>query len=119
MLRLLDDYAHLFQSWRIQRYEQEGEAYMLHISAVLTDNSRLEVRDYLFTGGKRKYAYQWLEPDGTLRQRWDNAPHWLNIATFPHHTHLPGENIPQASIITNLEDLLDGIEKWLAEQNME
>ena len=119
MLRLFDDYAHLFQSWRVLRYEQEGEAYMLYVSAVLTDGSRLEMRDYLFVDGKRKYAYHWLETDGSLRQRWDNAPHWLDIATFPHHKHLPNEENPQASTVTNLEDLLDSIENWLAGQNSE
>jgi hypothetical protein len=62
-------------------YEQEGEAYLLQLSALLQDDSRLEMRDYLFADGGRKYAYQWMEADGTLRRRWDNAPHWLSVAT--------------------------------------
>jgi hypothetical protein len=42
MLQLFDAHAALFSSWRVLRYEQEGEAYMLQLTAVLRDNSRLE-----------------------------------------------------------------------------
>ena len=51
MLRLFDIYASLFKSWRVVCYEQEGDAYMLQVSAVLIDDSRLELRDYLFADG--------------------------------------------------------------------
>jgi len=30
MLELFDTYAALFKSWRVIRYEQEGEAYLLY-----------------------------------------------------------------------------------------
>lgn len=106
MLELFDAYPTLFQSWRVINYEEEGETYVLQVVAVLCDNSRLEIRDYLFADGDRKYAYQWMNPDGSLRQRWDNAPHWPNLATAPHHAHLPDRQMPEPSNITNLEDLL-------------
>jgi len=64
MLELFDTFASLFKSWRVVRYEQEGEMYMLHISARLQDGSKLELRDYLFADGSRKYAYQWMEVCG-------------------------------------------------------
>jgi len=112
MLQLFDTYAALFKSWHVVRYEQEGEAYLLQLSALLQDDSRLELRDYLFADGSRKYAYQWLETDGTLRRRWDNAPHWPSVATTPHHVHLPSQEMPEPSTVTNLEDLLHFIENW-------
>jgi hypothetical protein len=112
MLQLFDTYAALFKSWHVVRYEQEGEAYLLQLSALLQDDSRLELRDYLFADGSRKYAYQWLETDGTLRRRWDNAPHWPSVATTPHHVHLPGQEMPEPSTVTNLEDLLHFIQSW-------
>jgi len=40
MLRLFDTYAALFKSWHVVRYEQEGEAYLLQLSALLQDDSR-------------------------------------------------------------------------------
>lgn len=51
--------------------------------------------------------------DGILRQRWDNAPHWPEVATAPHHTHFPDQVSPQTSNITNLEDLLQFLEETL------
>jgi hypothetical protein len=115
MLQLFDAYTSLFKSWRVVCYEQEGDAYMLRVAAVLQDDSRLEVCDYFFADGSRSYTYQWMEPDGALRRRWDNAPHWPNIATAPHHVHLPGQALPESSLITNMEDLLRFIKEWFNE----
>jgi hypothetical protein len=112
MLQLFDRYALLFKSWHVDRYEQEGDAYMLHMSAILVDDSRLELCDYLFADGSRKYAYQWMESDGALRRRWDNAPHWIDVPTVPHHVHLPDRPMPESSTVTNLEDLLHFIQSW-------
>lgn len=112
MLELFDTYTSLFKSWRMIRYEQDGEAYMLQLSAILQDDSRLELRDYVFVDGSRKYAYQWMEADGALRRRWDNAPHWPDVVTAPHHVHLLGQGTPGPSTITNLEDLLCFIQSW-------
>ncbi|MFO7540408.1 MAG: DUF6516 family protein [Chloroflexota bacterium] len=112
MLHLFDQYTALFQSWQVTRYEQEGEAYLLHVTALMQDDSRLAIRDYLFTDQSRKYAYQWMEPDGTLRRRWDNAPHWPDVPTSPNHVHLPGKDEPEASTITNLEELFLFLRDW-------
>lgn len=116
MLQLFDDYVSLFKSWHVVRYEQEDETYMLHITAILKDDSYLELRDYLFVDGSRKYAYQWMESDNRLRRRWDNAPHWPEVATAPYHVHLPNQAIPEPSTITNLEELFAFIQNWLKEQ---
>ena len=113
MLRLLETYASSFKSWRVILYEQEGEAYMLKISAILRDDSRLELSDYLFADGSRKYSYQWMNADGTLRRRWDNAPHWPYVNTAPDHVHLADQDEPESSTITNLEDLLAFIQSCL------
>ena len=112
MLHLFDENRDLFATWAVIRYEREGEAYLLQLTAVLSDGSRLQIRDYIFADGSRKYAYQWMEPDGTLRRRWDNAPHWPTVSTKPHHMHLPNEAAPAASTITNLEDLIAYLRTW-------
>ena len=115
MLHLFDRYASLFKSWSVVRYEQEGAAYLLHLSAVLIDDSRLELRDYLFVDGSRTYAYQWMESDNSLRRRWDNTPHWPSISTAPHHCHIPNQSMPEPSTITNLEDLMVFLQNWLTD----
>jgi hypothetical protein len=116
MLRLFDTHASTFKEWQVTRYEQEGDTYMLHIVAVLKDDSRLEIRDDAFNDGQRKYAYHWMEADGSLRRRWDNAPHWPNVATAPHHMHRPEQHNPASSTITNLEDLLTFIQDSLTKE---
>jgi hypothetical protein len=116
MLQIFEQNQDLFTSWFVIRYEREGDTYLLQLGAVLHDGSRLELRDYLFVDGSRKYAYQWMEGDGELRQRWDNAPHWSEIATKPHHTHLPNQELPQPSTVTNVEDLLRYLRRWFEEE---
>lgn len=34
-----------------------------------------------------KYRHHWQDRMGRLIKRWDNAPHYHEIATFPHHLH--------------------------------
>ena len=116
MLHLFDQHAALFQSWAVTRYEREGDAYLLQIRAVLQDGSLLEIRDYLFADHSRKYAYQWMEENGALRRRWDDAPHWPDVDTHPHHVHLPDEEQPATSMVTNLEDLLRFLQDWFASE---
>jgi hypothetical protein len=44
--------------------------------------------------------------DSTLIVRWDNAPHYPKIKTFPFHKHeLKVENVSE-SFETNIEDIL-------------
>jgi hypothetical protein len=117
MLHLFEQNQDLFTTWFVVRYEREGDAYLLQIGAILRDGSRLELRDYLFVDDSRKYAYHWMEADGKLRQRWDNAPHWPDITTKPHHTHLPGQEKPEPSTITNIQDLLSFLRQWFDEQS--
>lgn len=119
MLRLLDTYASILKSWRLVRYEQEGDTYLLHLSVILQDDSRLEIRDYLFADGHRKYAYQWMNAAGDLRRRWDNAPHWPTVVTAPHHVHLSGQEMPESSTLTNLDDVLCFIQEWLKKSSVE
>ena len=51
MLYLFEQNQDLFTSWFVIRYEREGDSYLLQIGAVLRDDSRLELRDYLFVDG--------------------------------------------------------------------
>ncbi len=35
----------------------------------------------------RVYSYHWADADGNLIRRWDNTPHFPDLAGFPHHIH--------------------------------
>ena len=51
----------------------------------------VEVKD-IDRASKIKYRYQYMDEQDACIFRYDNAPHHLNIATFPHHNHL-GEQV--------------------------
>ncbi len=61
------------------------------------------------------YAYQLFTDQPLLR--WDNAPHYPNITTAPHHYHDEDNKVSESQLIGNvLQDLnlvLSQIKKWL------
>lgn len=59
---------------------------MLHIAEYVVINSGIQ---------RLKYRYHLQSLDGSFVRRWDNAPHYPDLATFPDHCHLAsGEVIP-------------------------
>jgi hypothetical protein len=53
-----------------------------------------------------KYRHHWQDRNGVLRKRWDNAPHYPAIETFPHHLHNGAEDhVVSHQAITGLEAL--------------
>ena len=64
---------------------------------VLEAQGRLEVT---------KYRHHWQDRQSRLLKRWDNAPHYPAIDTFPHHLHDGTEDyvVPHLAI-TGLEVL--------------
>jgi len=41
----------------------------------------------------RRYSYH-LQKDDRMIRRWDNAPHWRGVRTFPFHLHVPDKDTP-------------------------
>ena len=74
-------------SYTIQDFRRSDTAFYLNIKVMLVDDSELFVREYVDTS-HRKYSFHWQTQSGKLIVRWDNAPHFPQIATFPHHKHL-------------------------------
>ena len=80
----------------------------LKIRAVLIDDSILHIREFV-SSDDISYSYNWIDKNGSLICRWDNAPHYKNIKTFPHHKHT--KKGIEESFETTLEDVLSVIEK--------
>jgi len=59
-----------------------------------------------FGKGFRSYSYH-LQKDNTLVRRWDNAPHWPEIRTFPNHVHFAGEKDVRECPEIFIKDALD------------
>jgi hypothetical protein len=63
----------------------------------------LEAREMLEV---TKYRHHWQDRHGRLLKRWDNAPHYPAIDTFPHHLHDGAEDyVVHHPAITGLEVL--------------
>lgn len=56
---------------------------------------------------QQRYRYQWMDSTKTqLRKRWDNAPHFKEVDTFPHHVHVQQEDNVLPSAMLGILDLL-------------
>jgi len=107
MLDLIAKYERFIKSFHVFLYEQEGEMLRFKAQLTFTNNSDLFIKEYVFENKERKYAYHWADSSGKLICRWDNAKHWPDISTFPHHRHT--ENEVLESIATSVDDVLNSI----------
>ena len=87
MLDLIARYERFIKSFRMSLYEQEGEMLRFKARLSFTNDSTLFIKEYVFENKERKYAYHWADASGNLISRWDNANHWPDISTSPHHKH--------------------------------
>ena len=104
MLDLIDRYKQFIKFFHVLLFEQEGEGFRFKAQVIFTDSSKLFIKEYLFENRERKYSYHWSDSSGDLICRWDNANHWVDIATHPHHKHI-GNDVFE-SIETSIEDVL-------------
>jgi hypothetical protein len=61
-----------------------------------------------------KYRHHWQGHNGLLIKRWDNAPHYPGVRTFPHHLHDGAEDYvvshPAITGLAALQQILEAIE---------
>jgi len=69
--------------------------FLFKIRCALTSGHTLQIRLRAVAGSIR-YSYQEFA-DKPLR-RWDNAPHFSHLSTFPHHYHGRQGNIVESSL---------------------
>jgi len=93
LLKALREFSDIIEEVHVDRFVHVANTYELKAWMKIKDSSILNIKDYLFTDGTRKYAYHWQLLDGTLIRRWDNAPHWPDLAGAPHHCHKGNEDI--------------------------
>jgi len=76
------------KSQDIIKIKQGQTVYYLKCNVLLIDNSELFIEEKLMDG-ILEYSYHWQDERKKLIKRWDNAPHYKEISTFPHHIHEP------------------------------
>ena len=81
----------------------EEHVRLLKIKAILNDGSLLYITE-LHTPDYQKYSYHWQKANGELFIRWDNKPHWKQLATFPDHKHEGGEVHPSHRV--SIDDVI-------------
>jgi len=83
-------------SLQVREREERLQEGFIRIRAVLTNGDLLEAFEFVVTTPDRietvTYRMHWQQRDGQLRRRWDNAPHYGDVPTFPHHVHLGPDN---------------------------
>lgn len=97
--RLLTD--PIVADFRILRERASLSDGYLRVRLTLADNTWLEFSEYVqrFLDEKtslersRKvnvitYSYHWANADNELVKRWDDTPHFPDLAGFPHHIHI-------------------------------
>jgi len=87
--------------------------FYVKIMAQFNDDSILYIREYV-DERERSYSYHWQTKGGKLIIRWDNAPHYKDILTYPHHKHTEGLILPNYAI--TCEEILKEIEQELKTQ---
>jgi hypothetical protein len=90
---------------------QEEETQAIRIKATIINNTILYINEVIHREENR-YSYHWQTPKGKMLMRWDNAPHWKNISTFPHHKHIGNKLLPSPRPI--LKEILTEIEKIIS-----
>ena len=117
MLNLLKSFSHIISSYHIYTYKREKNLFAFRARLVFEDDSVLEIKEYRFANQERKYAYHWMDKSNNLLIRWDNAQHWKDIATFPHHKHVSSKSNVQLSFEINLDQVLLPIERAITKNS--
>ncbi|MEM8528119.1 MAG: DUF6516 family protein [Bacteroidota bacterium] len=98
------------ESWKVLNHRTWQAGFYYKIRIHLTDDSLLQASEYKDIE-ERNYSFHWQDNEGNLIIRWDNAPHFKELSTFPHHKHLPDRVEEHAEMF--LEEVLSEIEKIL------
>lgn len=92
--------------------DDRDEIWFLRGDVYFIDNSRLHFRELHVRKGepyKKAYSYHYQNADENLIFRYDNAPHYPDLVTAPHHKHR-GENDVISASPPDLEEVLKEIE---------
>ncbi len=116
MLKILEllKKSKIIKKFEVVDFKHGKDFYYIKIKAMVIDGSILAIREYV-SEQDFLYSYHWQDSEGNLIMRWDNAPHFKNIKTYPHHRHLTNGTVLE-SYEVNLKDVLKFIESKLAKK---
>ncbi len=62
----------------------------------------------------RRYSYH-LQDKDVIIKRWDNAPHWKDVGTYPFHVHIKDQEVPLESKEMFVSDVIEELKKLVLE----
>ena len=112
--KVLETYAHIISNYRTAEKAYSDKKGFIEGEITFFDNSILdfaEVKD-ADQFAKLKYRYHYMDVNKRMIFRYDNAKHYPNLATFPHHKHTATE--VEESSEPEVGDVLSEIEMFIA-----
>ena len=75
----------------------------------LVNGWRMDYWEHI-TPRRRRYSFQVLQGNQAI-VRWDNAPHYRHLSTFPHHKHVgegveDSEEMDVSKVLIELEGMM-------------
>ena len=90
-------------------FDGVGDNYRLKIRARLKNNWSIDVFEHK-TPDIRRYSFHVFENDKMI-VRWDNAPHFSDMKTFPYHKHYKSKVLESREM--TIETVLDELSNML------
>jgi hypothetical protein len=117
LLTLLDESLLIKEHRTVELKIVDQETFSFKVRAKITDEFSLQIR-YLQDGEFVRYSYQLFTTKAILR--WDNAEHFPELPTFPHHFHDESGNRHSSELkgdlLSDIQLVLVEIEKYLKEK---
>ena len=107
----IDAYNHIVEEYSVVDKTYSDEKGFIDGQIIFIDDSILEFSEVKSTEipEKIKYRYHYRSFNNNLIFRYDNAKHFPDISTFPHHKHLPQDVIGCKE--TDISSVLDEVER--------
>jgi hypothetical protein len=112
MNEIIEKFSSIIIDFIIVKEGITGEKEIQRCEITFINHSRLMVYESV-QRTKFKYSYHWLNPNNITIFRWDNAPHFPNLKTFPFHRHVGENENAEAFDKISLEDVLLFISKHI------
>ena len=93
----------IVKNLEVIHFKNVSNAFHLKLKITLINNTILFSNEFI-SEFSRKYSYHWQTNFDELIMRWDNAPHHMDVATFPFHIHI-SDSITESKEIDLIEVL--------------
>lgn len=104
----------IVENFEVLEFRQRLSVFFLKLKIEFIDKSSLFTKEYT-DEVENNYSFHWQDSEANLIIRWDNAPHYKNLSTFPHHLHEKHENKVKESQAISLLEVLEFIKHKLSD----